>query len=166
MSQRFTGQLHTLRAAVVPIAIAAAVGLFGTMATTSSESLLRSSFSTALDGNGGRQIAAAKSAPISGSEDFWLSAMRQDGRSPMTKAVSIGDQISLSLGGERRTLEVAAVAEFTPKMTEIDTSSTHSRFVLITARDTSKRTGQPIRFVMEIENLGGVDGRGQSARAL
>ncbi len=166
MSQRLNGQLHALRAAVVPVAVVGALGFFGTMAATSSETLLRSSFSTALNNTVINQVVAAKSAPISGSEDFWLSAMRQDGRSSITKAVSIGDQISLSLGGERRTLEVAAVSEFTPQITEIDTSSSHSRLVLVTARDTSNSARQPIRFVMEIEKPSAADGQGRGARAL
>ena len=61
--------------------------------------------------------------------------MRRDGNAPVTKTISVGDQISLSLGGERRTLEVATVADFAPQITEIDTSAGPSHFVLVTARD-------------------------------
>lgn len=127
------------------------LGLFGTFAATSSETLLRKSFTAALDTPDATPQRLAGPVQISGSEDFWLSAMRHDGRTPVTKTVSIGDQISLSLGGERRTLEVASVAEVAPQVTEIDTGPGASRFVLVTARDTAKTSATPIRFVMEID---------------
>ncbi|MBX9682420.1 MAG: hypothetical protein K2X41_01400 [Hyphomicrobium sp.] len=136
---------------VLSAAAVMGLGLFGTFAATSSETLLRNSFTAALDVPDATPQRLAGPVQISGSEDFWLSAMRQDGRTPVTKAVSIGDQISLSLGGERRTLEVASVAEVAPQVTEIDTGPSASRFVLVTARDTAKTSATPIRFVMEID---------------
>ena len=124
----------------------------------SSESVLRSSFQTALNDRAeatpAKQVAAATSAaPISGSEDFWLSAMR-DGTAPVTKAISVGDQISLDLGGTRRTLEVSTVSDFAPQITQIDTSIAPSHLVLVTARDLSDSSARPIRFVMEIQQNG------------
>ncbi len=119
---------------------------------SSSEAMLRTSFSAALQGSA--PVAAqrmAKAVPLSGSEDFWLSAIRQDGGAPVTKTVSLGDRISLTLGGEQRDLEVAAVSEFQPKLTEIDTSSGPSRFVLVTAKDARNAAADSIRFVMEIQ---------------
>jgi hypothetical protein len=77
--------------------------------------------------------------------------MRRDGNGPVTRTVSVGDKISLSLGGERRTLEVATVADFAPKITEIDTSTGPSHFVLVTARDVNDSSAHPVRFVMEFE---------------
>ncbi len=120
-----------------------------------SGSVLSSSFATALTRTSlpAKELASAApaSGPISGSEDLWLSAMRRDGNGPVTKTVSVGDQISLSLGGERRTLEVATVADFAPQITQIDTSASPSHFVLVTARDVNDAAARPVRFVMEFE---------------
>lgn len=137
-----------LSAGVFTAALAVALFLFN------SEALLRSSFASALTRSGPQaqaKVAVASAAPISGSEEFWLTAMRHDGNAPVTKTVSVGDQISLTLGGERRTLEVATVADFAPQVTQIDTSSGPSRFVLVTARDVNDASARPVRFVMEIE---------------
>ncbi|WP_414462022.1 hypothetical protein [Hyphomicrobium sp. DY-1] len=126
----------------------------------SSESVLRSSFQTALNDRAEihtkqvRQVASlAPTTPVSGSEDFWLSAMR-DGTTPVTKAVSVGDQISLDLGGVHRTLEVSTVSDFTPQITQIDTSKTPTHLVLVTARDLNDSGARPVRFVMEIQQGG------------
>ena len=81
-----------------------------------------------------------------------LSALRLDGQAPLTKTVAIGDRITMTLGGVERQLDVAAVSEFEPKITTIDTASQSTRFVLVTARDNRDTTSRPIRFVMEIEN--------------
>jgi hypothetical protein len=116
-----------------------------------SESVLRSSFATALTRTSLPAKELASAAPVSGSEEFWLSAMRRDGNAPVMKTVSIGDQISLNLGGERRTLEVATVADFAPQITQIDTSAAPSHFVLVTARDVNDAAARPVRFVMEFE---------------
>lgn len=126
----------------------------------SSESFLRSSFQTALNDRAEshtKQIRAvasiAPATPVSGSEDFWLSAMR-DGTTPVTKAISVGDQISMDLGGVHRTLEVSTVSDFTPQITQIDTSTTPSRLVLVTAHDLNDSAARPVRFVMEIQQGG------------
>lgn len=150
------GPLRSLASVMVPGLVRTAaimsVAILGALVATSSETMLRTSFTSALDTAApDTTLAVSKTAPIAGSEDYWLSAMRQDGHGgPLTKTVAIGDQISLSLGGERRTLEVASVSEFTPQVTEIDTNPAASRFVLVTARDKTNDASSPIRFVMEI----------------
>jgi hypothetical protein len=116
-----------------------------------SETVLRSSFTTALTRAALHTKEIASAAPISGSEEFWLAAMRRDRNAPVTKTISLGDKISLTLGGERRTLEVATVADFAPQTTEIDTSAGPTHFVLVTARDVNDATARPVRFVMELE---------------
>jgi hypothetical protein len=146
-------------------AVAALVaGLF----LMSSEAVLRSSFATALTETHtsapSKQVASA--APISGSEEFWLTAMRRDGNTPVTKTINIGDKISLSLGGEQRTLSVASVADFSPQITEIDTSAGPSHFVLVTARDVNDRSAPPVRFIMELEQSVAPVVSGHSGRTL
>ena len=138
----------------------------GALLFANSETLLRSSFQTALDRTNplARELASA-AAPVSGSEDFWLSAMR-DGTTPVNKTVSVGDQISLNLGGVHRTLEVATVSDFAPQITQIDTSAGPSHFVLVTARDPNDSAARPIRFVMEIQQGGAPVLAGRGGRTL
>ena len=144
------GWTWTLGGTLAGLATAAACSA-GVALTTSSETVLRNSFSTALGTPAAVAQQIAKSAPIAGSEDFWLTADRSGGSLAVTKAVAIGDHIALSLGGQDRQLEVAAVSEYAPKTTEIDTRASQSRFLLVTARDTANKDARSIRFVMEIE---------------
>jgi hypothetical protein len=137
----------------------------GFVGSTSSETVLRNSFSAALGSAALSQQQVAKSAPIAGTEDFWLTADRSSGSLAVTKAVSIGDHIALTLGGRDRDLEVAAVSEYAPKTTEIDTRAGKSHFVLVTARDTASKDARSVRFVMEIEQAP-VATLGVQARAL
>ena len=128
-----------------------------TLFATSSENLLRTSFGNALNLTAETQahVAAAKTVPLAGSEEFWLSAMRptmkNGGPAPLATTVVVGDRITMTLGGVERQLEVANVAEIEPKITAVDTASDATRFVLITARDTRDAAARPIRFAVEIQ---------------
>jgi hypothetical protein len=136
------------------LALGAAIGAgaaFLPVLTTNSEALLRSSFSSALGIQASTPQRLAKSVPLAGSEDFWLSAVRSEGGLPVTKTVAIGDTITITLAGTERKLEVASVSEVTPNITEIDTTTGSSRFVLVTAKDQFNAGARAIRFVMEIE---------------
>lgn len=139
-----------------------AAGLF----LISSETVLRSSFSTALGHASVSAKEVASAAPVSGSEEFWLSAMRGDNNAPVTKTINVGDRIALSLGGERRSLQVATVADFAPQITEIDTSAGPSHFVLVTAHDVNDATAPPVRFVMQFEQRVAPVVAGRSGRTL
>jgi hypothetical protein len=77
--------------------------------------------------------------------------MRGDGSAPVARPVSVGDQIAMTLSGHHRTFEVSAVSDFSPKITEIDTSARPAHFVLVTARDTKDPSARPVRFIMEID---------------
>lgn len=116
-----------------------------------SESLLRSSFDQAIRKSAGNPVTQVSRIPVAGSEDFWLTALTSDGGQPVSKSVTIGDRISMTLGGVEKSLEVASVTEFDPKTTEIDTRARSVRLVLVTARDTNDSRARPIRFVMELE---------------
>ncbi|MEQ1714447.1 MAG: hypothetical protein ABL907_00450 [Hyphomicrobium sp.] len=134
----------------------------------SSETMLRSSFARALSPASNavaEQAVAIAKVPLSGSEDFWLTAMHQDAAVPVSKSISLGDLISLRLNGEDRHYRVTSVAEFTPGKTEIDTRSANVRLVLVTATDTANVTSRPIRFVMEVEGTPVAVISGQPARA-
>ena len=143
---------------------AAAVGLV----FASSESVVRSSFKTALDNRANihaNEFATASTPPVAGSEDFWLSAMR-DGTAPVNKTVSVGDQISLNLSGVHRTFEVSTVSDFSPQIAQVDTSAAPTHFVLVTARDTNDSSARPVRFVMEIQQGGTSVVAGRNGRTL
>jgi hypothetical protein len=142
---------------------ALAVGL---TALPSSETVLRNSFSIALEAAPAVREQIAKAPPVAGSEDFWLMSMRTPNGLPATKTVAVGDRIALTVGGQDRKLEVAAVSEFAPKVTEIDTRASTNHFVLITARDTASKDSRSIRFVMEVEQTPAAAIPAQAARTL
>ncbi len=129
----------------------AALFASGAIFTSNSEAVLRDSFSIALSGApSGSAVRVAKSVPIAGTEEYWLTSMGSDGGLPVSKVVAIGDHIGLSVRGQDRNLEVASVSEFTPEITEIDTRTRSARLVLVTARDTADKDARPVRFVMEV----------------
>jgi hypothetical protein len=146
------------------MAVLAAASFFA-----NSETVLRSSFATALTRTAtapqAKEVASVV-PPVSGSEDFWLTAMRRDGSSPVTKAVTVGDQISMTLSGQHRTFQVATVADFAPQITEIDTSASPSHLVLVTARDVHNSSAPPVRFVMEIDGGNAPIVAGRAGRTL
>lgn len=124
----------------------------GVIFASNSETVVRDSFAIALSGApAAAPTHVAKSVPVAGTEEYWLTSMGRDGGLPVTKALSIGDHIGLTVRGEERHLEVSSVSEFAPPVTEIDTRAQASRLVLVTARDTSGKDTRPVRFVMEVE---------------
>ena len=146
------------------LATAAAVST-GTVLATNSEAVLRNSFSMALNTLPSANQQAAKSAPISGSEEYWLTADRSGGSLPVTKAISVGDRIDLTLGGLDRQLEVASVSEYAPLATEIDTRSSKSRYILVMAREAGNKDARTVRFIMEVDSKS-APAIGTQARAL
>lgn len=136
------------------LTLACALVFGAALSSSTSEKVLRASFATALDHAPAHSVAVASAdtpAPVSGSEDYWLNDESRNASVEAKKAVSVGDTISLDLGGERRTLQVSKISEYTPHMTEIDTTTHPSHFVMITARDNADPASRPIRLVMEIE---------------
>lgn len=148
------------RFAVVALAASAAAIAGVVLQTATSETAIRKSFTAALE------TAPTKAAPLVGTEEYWLSALRPDGPAPVTKTVAVGDRITMTLSGEERTFLVASVAEFSPEITAVDTSSTPSRFVLVTAKDAKNGSAKPIRFVMEIEGAPATVATRRTDRAL
>ena len=157
--------LSTWTLTLAGVAASAALGA-GVSALPSTETVLRNSFSLALNGTAEARQQVAKVAPVAGSEDFWLMSMRTENGLAVTKTVAVGDRIALTFGGQDRKLEVAAVSEFAPKITEIDTSAAKSHFVLITARDTASKDSRSVRFVMEIGPVPAAEVAVQAARTL
>lgn len=131
---------------------ASALVASGTIFASNSETVVRDSFSIALNGSPSvAPVRSAKSVPVAGTEEYWLTSMNRDGSLPITKAVAIGDHIGLTVRGEERRLEVSSVADIAPFATEIDTRQGAARLVLVTARDALDKDARPIRFVMEID---------------
>jgi hypothetical protein len=152
-AQGWTPGWFSARRVVGALSLAAIGGTF--VAAGNSENLMRSSFEQAIRNSAEIRTAQnstpAARLPISGSEEFWLTALSHNGIQPVSKSVTIGDRISMTLSGVERNLEVASVAEFDPKTTEIDTRARPVRLVLVTARDVNDSRARPIRFVMELE---------------
>jgi hypothetical protein len=143
-----SASLASMRQSLVGVAVAAAAITGAALSSATSETALRKSFVTALET---KASDITKPSPRVASEAEWLSALRPDGPAPVTKTVSVGDRIVMTLSGVERTFLVASVAEFTPEIRTVDTASSPSRLVLVTARDAKDQTTKPIRFVMEIE---------------
>lgn len=134
------------------------------------EAIMRSNFEAALVSadrlSANRPQQFVKAAPVAGTEDFWLSAMRAEPALPVTKAVSIGDQIKLSLDGSEQKFEVSAVSAFYPEQPALGSSSASNNFVLVTARDGDGPEARVVRFVMEITAAASPSQLEKSARAL
>lgn len=145
----------SMRTAVLALSAVTAVAGAGFIAT-SSESILRQSFAQGLKAAPQYAERKAKSAPEVGSEDYWLSAMSKETSGALKYAVSVGDQISMSLGGIQRTLEVQSVTPIQPTVTTVDVGSKPaSHLVMVSARDIAamRDLGKAtlVRFFIEIE---------------
>jgi len=164
---------HGLTRILKPATLVAALLVLGggaVILTQSSETLLRTSFARALK-PAGQQVAAAPigaqrgNVAVSGSEDFWLTAMGRD--AAMSKGVSLGDRITFTLDGKERNYRVTSVSEIKPTTTRVDTRTLSTRLVLVTARDTSADpSAASIRFVIEIPGAPSSVVAGRPARAL
>lgn len=149
---------------------AAALISSGMIASSNSEKVLRDSFATALNttptvrATNTTVASSEKGAPIAGSEEYWLTHVRPDAALPLTRTISIGDRIALAYGGNRRQLVVSKVSEYRPPVTEIDTRSNQTHLLLITAHDAGNRSGQPVRFLMEVATS--ADAKPTAPRAL
>lgn len=149
--------------AVLTVLVAGAAVL-----TQSSETLLRSSFERALTPPSVTTTTTTaqvqRELPVSGSEEFWLTAM---GREPAaSKGISLGDRITLTLDGKERNYRVTSVSDIAPATTHIDTRARADRLVLVTAKDTADALSRPVRFVLELPaaEAGGASA-GRPARA-
>lgn len=163
MSTRLSRFLKPATAAAALAALAAGM----TLLTQSSETMLRSSFARALDPIPDPSNEPAVAAnPLSGSEEFWLTAMNREVAQPVSKSVSLGDRITFTLDGKERQYRVTSVSDFEPGKTEIDTRARPIRLVLVTARDTNDITARTVRFVMEIEGDPATVVSGTPARTL
>ncbi len=132
------------------------VVMFGSSLLPAGDAALRSSFETALKNKPAIETRSSSGAPVAGTEDYWLSAVRGDAPGPVMKTVAIGDEINFSVGGERRTFKVQSVSDYTPPLTTIDTGDGHSQFVLVTAKDKVDPAALAVRFLVEVERTGNV----------
>lgn len=130
----------------------ATLGATGAAISTNSETVVRDSFSAALNSMPAPRVAStARKAPVVGTEEYWLSADRPAGTLAVAKAVAIGDRIVMSLGGKDIRLEVADVSDYAPQVTAIDTNTGQTRYLMVTARHTGNSTAEPVRFIVEVD---------------
>lgn len=125
------------------------------------DKLASSTFATHLDAHEAIKIAnRAPAMPVSGSEDYWLSAQKTDSNIRLTRATpSVGDYVSLRLNGRNVSLEITAIAPLDPAVTRIDVRQSPERPLLITARDGRKRDARPVSFVVKLDALQPVYGK-------
>lgn len=110
------------------------------------------------------QVAAA--APVSGSEDFWLSAMRAKDATGLKHAVAIGDKFTLSLGSTDEVFEVQSVVEIPSGVTYVGQNEALPHMLMVTARKPGDLGGKLLRFVIEQTPNAQADTDGRQARAL
>lgn len=146
MSKGLTRILRPASAAAGLALLAASAGVL----TQSSETLLRSSFERALGPAPAviKTAEAGQKAPVAGTEEFWLTAMGRD--ASVTRGVSLGDRITLTLDGKERSFRVTSVSDISPAATRIDTHPRNDRLILVTAKDTADALSRPIRFVIDL----------------
>lgn len=126
----------------------------GALMASNSETILRQSFAAAIAPRHQPSPIAPSAAatPLAASEEFWLAAIRPDANvAPVSKSVSLGDSMTITLNGQNRVLRVTSVTEFSPEKTEVDLRSPNIHLVVVTAHDTTDTAAKPVRFVMEIE---------------
>lgn len=146
---------------------------------SSTEQMMRTGFASAIAQTGptGDTLASAPAShrkgheavtvasrgpamPVSGSEDYWLSAQKTDSNIRLTRTTpSVGDYVSLRLNGRNVSLEITAIAPLDPAVTRIDVRQSPDRPLLITARDGRKRDARPVSFVVKLNALQPVYGK-------
>lgn len=135
-------------------ALAAGGGLMAmtVFALQNTDKLIERGFKTALNSQEFVRQASNNeiSKPVSGSEEFWLSAMQaKDGIPALQRTVSIGDKLTMSIGGKETVYAVTSVAELPAEVTYVDTRPLSLHYVLVTARDINDPSGKELRFVVE-----------------
>ena len=141
------------------LALTLAVATAGAVAVANTDNLVESGFVSALErpDAGSVQHTARVSVPVAASEDVWLSPAGSPG-APSSGEVSLaswhapvklGADVTLSIGGEQRVLQVFDIAELQAGTTRVDTSSAGSRLVMVSLRDAGKPHGAVVRFIVE-----------------
>lgn len=149
------GLTRILRPATA-LAIVGSLVASAAVLTQSSEKLLRSSFERALGHEAASTSVASVSpannlpgsAPVAGSEEFWLSALAREPGS--VHAVSLGDNITLTLGGKERSYRITSISDVPQEATRIDTRLHPDRIILVTAKDTADALARPISLMIDL----------------
>ncbi len=162
---RLASSKLAMRTAALTVFAGAGVFVASGAAGTSSEAILKSSFSAAIAADPAA-ARVGKQLPVAGSEDFWLKAATAEASTNVAKVVSIGDSIAMTVGGTSKQLKVEAVSDVAPPTTEIDTSADPQHLVLVTARDAKDANAKPIRFILEIPVADPAVRPGETARVL
>lgn len=112
---------RTAQIAVAPLAGLAAAAV----AFISPDIVVVSAFNTAISNTATASLPAtvtANTAPVAGSEDYWLRQQGQATPAGFSGPISVGDKISFGAGGAQRDLEVLEVRAV-DGVTRIDTAT-------------------------------------------
>ena len=142
------------------LALSLAAATTGAIALANTDAFVAQGFTAALEKNARPQGSArtAATAPVSGTEDFWLRQARNDVQATREvklaswpAPVSEGATIKLAIGGRETTLEVIEIADLPPGATRIDNAGAEKPLVVVTCRDVANPDAGLIRLVVEGE---------------
>ena len=143
------------------LALSLAAATTGAIALANTDAFVEQGFTTALEKNARPQASArtaATTAPVSGTEDFWLRQARSDVQATREvklaswpAPVSEGATIKLAIAGRETTLEVVEIADLPPGATRIDNAGAEKPLVVVTCRDAANPDAGLIRLVVEGE---------------
>jgi hypothetical protein len=165
MTHRSASRVRSLAGSAPALAIAIMLGAAAAtvlfVALTNSDALVARGFATALETevSPGAASQQTQQALVSGSEEFWLTRNHQEGvapaswSTPLTASldVSVGDRITVTSGGTKRTLEVIEVSDVPANVTRIDVNDGSQGRRLVVCRDLTAGSGYLVRFLTQPE---------------
>lgn len=143
--------MNKLGFAVITLAVGAASAAV-TWSLQDSDNAIARKFTAALNESASPILSGAvasnsAAAPVAGSEEFWLSALRAKDAAGLRHTVAIGDRLTLSLSGKDEVFEVQSVAELPAGVTYVGQTAPH--VLMVTARKPGDAAGKLLRFVIE-----------------
>ena len=151
---------YRLMLTTVPGVTAAGIAAMAVL-MANTEGMLQSGFETALSAQAANGIAASvhrdSLAGLSGSEEFWLDRAGAKSAVALTKAVAVGDRITITSGGLDKSLDVVGIKDVSSQVTHIDTGGSRSHLLLVTCRDTDAAVtaagdAQPVHVYIETQD--------------
>jgi hypothetical protein len=141
--------LTPTRTPLPAIAVTVAVAVLLAAGLAVQEVWLARSLETALASSGPRPAAlpASASAPVAGSESFWLAPVEGTTMQPVSFApvLPLGTRVALGNGAGLRQLEVVGV-----RALPADASTGEERLLVVTLQDVADRAANPVRLVLDV----------------
>lgn len=142
------------------LALSLALSATGAVALANTDALVERGFAIALQtpsATAAHSRPASVTAPVAGSEEFWLSAVNAANSgtpgavslAAWTAPVKLGASLTLTIAGQEHALEVIAIAELPASVTHVDTSAPAGGLVMVSCREPGKPDGAVLRFLVE-----------------